>query len=199
MYLFNKANNQFIYIKDDEDGNRQAAMFKGLSDNAVILRTEDEITKLFDKIYIEQQEKKQFNSLHIEIELANSQKLNEQLKNELNNLNIRLNNVLSDFAIISDELKTLRIENAKIHEELLKEQQKNNQWEQKFAILNEVFQNISSEKIPNEPLENKQGGRRTGAGSKKGISLSDEHKDKISQSMMGKQNALKNKNNGENN
>ena len=39
----------------------------------------------------------------------------------------------------------------------------------------------------------KRGGRREGAGAKKGVSKSIEHKENISQSMQGKRNAAKNK------
>ena len=48
--------------------------------------------------------------------------------------------------------------------------------------------------LVNQISKSKRGGKREGAGSKKGISKSNEHKDKISKSMKGNQNATKSKN-----
>jgi hypothetical protein len=51
---------------------------------------------------------------------------------------------------------------------------------------------VNQTELVNQISKSKRGGKREGAGSKKGISKSNEHKDKISKSMQGKRNAVKN-------
>lgn len=54
----------------------------------------------------------------------------------------------------------------------------------------ECFETIKPNLV-NQISKSKRGGRREGAGAKKGISKSIEHKDKISKSMKGKRNAVR--------
>jgi hypothetical protein len=50
---------------------------------------------------------------------------------------------------------------------------------------------VNQTELVNQISKSKRGGRREGAGAKKGISKSIEHKDKISKSMKGKRNAVR--------
>jgi hypothetical protein len=68
----------------------------------------------------------------------------------------------------------------------------NNEIECFEKLVNQTSELVNqTPELVNQISKSKRGGKRDGAGSKKGISKSNDHKEKISKSMLGKQNAKK--------